>query len=227
MEPRFGHDFSRVRVHADLNAARSAEAVGAQAYTVGSSVAFAFGRYAPASRDGQRLLAHELAYVVQQRGSSPQIQRKPDPQRKSGVRFGYSVSVATLLDSDQLLLEFIKQYRGVTTDAEAAVVRKTEEWHWVQPRRVKQSDVDKGYVLISVDDLSVSTGTGEEKKERGEYFKGLSQTQRAAINIEKTASSGRRPNTASVTHSAQRPTTRRWQSTGKYFATNSSGSGRQ
>lgn len=66
MESRFGHDFSRVRVHTDPLAARSAEAVAAQAYTVGSDVVFGVGRYAPASRDGQRLLAHELAHVVQQ-----------------------------------------------------------------------------------------------------------------------------------------------------------------
>ena len=77
MEPRFGHDFSSVLVHADQPAARSAEAVGAQAYTVGSNVVFGSGRYAPAGRDGQRLLAHELAHVVQQRGLPTHIQRQP------------------------------------------------------------------------------------------------------------------------------------------------------
>lgn len=74
MEPRFGHDFSGVRVHTDQVAARSAESVAAQAYTVGSDVVFGAGRYAPASRDGQRLLAHELAHVQQQSG--PALQRQ-------------------------------------------------------------------------------------------------------------------------------------------------------
>ncbi len=67
MEPRFGHDFGRVRVHTDEKAAESARAVNALAYAVGNHVAFAPGRYAPATVPGRRLLAHELAHVVQQR----------------------------------------------------------------------------------------------------------------------------------------------------------------
>lgn len=66
MEQRFGHDFSRVRVHADSHAADSARAVNAHAYTVGSQIVFAQGQYAPANREGRRLIAHELAHVVQQ-----------------------------------------------------------------------------------------------------------------------------------------------------------------
>lgn len=69
MEPRFGHDFSRVRVHAGAGGAESAEAVGALAYTVGRDVVFGPGRYAPGTQEGRRLLAHELAHVVQQEGS--------------------------------------------------------------------------------------------------------------------------------------------------------------
>jgi hypothetical protein len=76
-EPRFGRDFSQVRVHADDRAAESAQGVGALAYAVGPHIAFARGRYAPASLTGQALLAHELAHVVQQADpSSPtQLQR--------------------------------------------------------------------------------------------------------------------------------------------------------
>jgi hypothetical protein len=70
MEQRFCYDFSRVRVHTDQRAAQSAAAVAAHAYTVGSDVVFGSGRYAPASRDGQRLLAHELTHVVQQQAGS-------------------------------------------------------------------------------------------------------------------------------------------------------------
>jgi len=65
-EPRFQHDFGRVRVHTDEKAAESARAVSALAYTVGSDVAFARGRHAPSSAEGRRLLAHELTHVVQQ-----------------------------------------------------------------------------------------------------------------------------------------------------------------
>jgi hypothetical protein len=67
MEPRFSHDFSNVRVHTDRQAAESARAVNALAYTVGSQIAFGRGRYAPESGTGRQLLAHELAHVVQQR----------------------------------------------------------------------------------------------------------------------------------------------------------------
>ena len=68
MEARLGHDFSRVRVHADARAASSAEAVSAQAYTVGRHVVFGYGAYRPATGEGRRLVAHELAHVVQQGG---------------------------------------------------------------------------------------------------------------------------------------------------------------
>ncbi|MEK6321047.1 MAG: DUF4157 domain-containing protein [Acidobacteriota bacterium] len=66
MEPRFGHDFSRVRVHADTRAAESARAVNALAYTVGNKVVLGEGQYAPRTIEGRRLMAHELAHTVQQ-----------------------------------------------------------------------------------------------------------------------------------------------------------------
>jgi len=65
MEPRFGHDFSDVRIHTDAKAAASADAVNAHAYTVGRNIVFANGRYSTGGGSPQ-LLAHELAHVVQQ-----------------------------------------------------------------------------------------------------------------------------------------------------------------
>ncbi|MCW3060660.1 MAG: Peptidoglycan-binding domain 1 protein [Capsulimonas sp.] len=76
MEPRFGHDFSQVRVHADVGAARSAGSVLARAYTVDNDIAFGAGEYQPGTADGQRLLAHELTHTIQQ-GAAPQVQRDP------------------------------------------------------------------------------------------------------------------------------------------------------
>jgi len=80
MEARFGADFRDVRIHRDAGAARAARALGAEAWTIGRDVSFAAGRYRPESPDGSRLLAHELAHVVQQRsaaaGPSPLVQRK-------------------------------------------------------------------------------------------------------------------------------------------------------
>jgi hypothetical protein len=68
MEPRFGHDFSAVRVHHDAQAAASARAVDARAYTVGNDIVFDAGRYDSNSDSGRQLLAHELAHTIQQRG---------------------------------------------------------------------------------------------------------------------------------------------------------------
>lgn len=76
MEPRFGHDFSQIRVHTDEQAVESAQAVNALAYTVGQDVVFGEGQYAPETIEGKRLLAHELTHVVQQSERLiPDIQR--------------------------------------------------------------------------------------------------------------------------------------------------------
>lgn len=63
---RARHDFSHVRIHADFKAAESSRAVGALAYTVGSHIVFGAGQHAPHSAIGRRLIAHELAHIVQQ-----------------------------------------------------------------------------------------------------------------------------------------------------------------
>ena len=66
MEASFGRSFEDVRVHTGGQASKSAESVGANAYTVGSNVVFREGQYNPSTPTGQRTLAHELAHVVQQ-----------------------------------------------------------------------------------------------------------------------------------------------------------------
>lgn len=76
MEARFGYDFSRVRVHDDARAARTAEGIDAAAFTVGEHIALAGGRSGPS---GERLLAHELAHVVQQGARGTRLQRKAEP----------------------------------------------------------------------------------------------------------------------------------------------------
>jgi uncharacterized protein DUF4157 len=81
MEPRFGHDFGHVRIHTDAEAAASAKAVNARAYTIGDHVTFAAGAYQPARETGRRLLAHELVHVVQQ-------QHVPAVGKEPSVRVG-------------------------------------------------------------------------------------------------------------------------------------------
>jgi len=74
MEAGFGRDLSDVQVHTDSSAAQSAAALNANAYTYGKDIYFAGGKYAPDSREGRRLLAHEIAHTVQQdRGATPGV----------------------------------------------------------------------------------------------------------------------------------------------------------
>ena len=77
MEQRFGHDFSRVRVHTGGAAEQSARDVNAHAYTVGHNVVFGAGQFAPGTHEGRWLISHELTHVVQQSGSD-------------GIRFDHS-----------------------------------------------------------------------------------------------------------------------------------------
>jgi hypothetical protein len=77
METRFGHDFSRVRIHADEQAAASAQAINAHAYTSGHNIVFGHGQYNPGAPSGRHLLAHELTHVVQQEDRASTVQRTP------------------------------------------------------------------------------------------------------------------------------------------------------
>src|SRR5215813_12203372 len=76
MEPRFGYDFSQVRVHTDAKAMESASSVNALAYTVGNNIVLGAGQSLSQSPSSQYVLAHELAHVIQQdnaRGGALQI----------------------------------------------------------------------------------------------------------------------------------------------------------
>ncbi len=102
MESRFGHDFGRVRVHADPAAARSARSLDARAYAVGEHVVFGGGEYVPERAAGRTVIAHELAHVIQQRRGgarggapdSPAMERAAEraarAARLAGGRFAVS-----------------------------------------------------------------------------------------------------------------------------------------
>ncbi|MDO8586988.1 MAG: DUF4157 domain-containing protein [Armatimonadota bacterium] len=74
-EPRFGYDFSSVRIHDDGRAAEAARAVSARAFTVGHDIVFGTGQHTSGAQVGKQLLAHELTHVMQQR--SRHVQRSP------------------------------------------------------------------------------------------------------------------------------------------------------
>lgn len=105
-EPRFGTDLGHVRVYTDAPAARSADAVGALAYTVGHQLVFGDGQYAPGSSSGRELIAHELAHVLQQGAGGRRLRRRP---RTDLLRVSISLADAQALsdadlDSSMLLL---------------------------------------------------------------------------------------------------------------------------
>lgn len=102
-EPRFGHDFSQVRVHTDAQAAESVERVNANAYSVGHDILFGAGRYEPVSPAGRRLLGHELTHVAQRdRYAASQahagkvtISERSDPAEREAARVGQQVAAGS------------------------------------------------------------------------------------------------------------------------------------
>jgi hypothetical protein len=94
MEPRFGHDFSKVRVHADVGAAESAGKINAAAYTVAQDIVFGAGKYAPRTAKGERLLAHELTHVVQQSRGQSSGAGVPQFITRSSSGEGFHISAA-------------------------------------------------------------------------------------------------------------------------------------
>lgn len=81
MEPRFGHDFGNVRIHADAKATESAGLLNAFAFTSGQDIVFGAGQYAPQTISGKKLLAHELTHVIQQRSVSRDVPQFADSKR--------------------------------------------------------------------------------------------------------------------------------------------------
>ncbi len=82
-EPKFGYDFSNVKVHTDTTAANSAQSINALAYTSGNNMVFNKGQYQPETNTGKKLLAHELTHVVQQGSLIKKVQRMESEEESS------------------------------------------------------------------------------------------------------------------------------------------------
>ncbi|MEQ9364356.1 MAG: DUF4157 domain-containing protein, partial [Leptospirales bacterium] len=112
-ESRMGEDFSDVRIHADADAARSAESIQAKAYTTGNDIVFGEGEYNPGSAEGKHLLAHELTHVVQQRGGAAgdgaKVQRKPVDSVNKGDQVINALDGITNYFSSQKILTIFEE----------------------------------------------------------------------------------------------------------------------
>ena len=107
MEPRFGTDFSDVRVHTGTKAGESARAVNALAYTVGNNIVFRPGQYTPSTQFGNKLIAHELSHVIQQRHSA----------------FGTPGAVGSRHASPPVIGWQLQRFAGCTHGQDAAIER--------------------------------------------------------------------------------------------------------
>jgi hypothetical protein len=147
-EPRFGHDFGRIRVHTDVSAAKSAALISARAYTVGRDLVFAEGQWQPSTADGKKLLAHELAHVMQQvpagarkaaisgtgsdresavgeqEAGSTVVQRQPT---KLALKFAGCTPAATMVDDPTAQLATALTFAQDLVDAAAAAIERNDK----------------------------------------------------------------------------------------------------
>lgn len=130
-EPRFGRDFSAVRIHTDSRAAESARAIGARAFAAGPDIAFESGEYSPGTSQGLRLLSHELTHVVQQSAAGPAftIQRQANEPRVHSGSSGPKINRGALdgYPTERWSEEIERQYK-IRGDFEiAAAIRRCRE----------------------------------------------------------------------------------------------------
>ena len=173
-EPLFGHDFSRVRVHADVRAAKSAQSLGALAYSVGHNVAFDAGRYAPATSAGMKLLAHELTHVVQQQAHlrTPIVQRKPAPAPGLGEEKANFPWLGRITDADPSSGFYESPTR---TSSKGSLKKGTRVW---VSARVNEGPANplSGWLKVWVQEGDRAFETGWVSNERISYLSKINQT---------------------------------------------------
>ncbi len=113
-EPRFGIDFSQVRVHSDSRAASLAKSLNARAFTIGRDVIFGVGQFSPGSRSEKQLLAHELTHVLQQNQTShiSSIRLHPSPSmiQRDRAKRSMSLNSAQIKKIETLWAKYKNKY---------------------------------------------------------------------------------------------------------------------
>jgi hypothetical protein len=118
-EPRFGYNFSEVRIHADGESAVVARGLNARAFTVGNDIAFGAGQYAPKSTEGQRLMAHELTHVAQQNNLASHSTENIKSKKFSLLK-GHSISKTPIIQRASTNIGGVTYY-STRPEAEAVV----------------------------------------------------------------------------------------------------------
>ncbi|MBS1911272.1 MAG: DUF4157 domain-containing protein [Bacteroidetes bacterium] len=173
-ENRMGADFSQVRIHNDTESAAMNRSLGARAFTHGSHIYFNRGEYAPASHEGKKLIAHELAHTMQQGAAGSLRMKREDDDGKHTKPVGrpYKVRITKPLKQAELADELMRQYPEVGKFT----------WRYFAP--VTAAQVRQGYCWIWVTDESIASFTPDEEKKIGEREKKLSKSGRKAIDDE-------------------------------------------
>lgn len=133
-EPRFGVDFSDVRIHNNERAAAAAQSIGALAYTSGNNIVFGRGQFVPETQQGLRLIAHELTHVIQQANSSapPAIYRQVGPEeRVSRRRIVYLDNdvIGAVVDGNKVVADALLAMRASGTDIRMSRYNYVETSH--------------------------------------------------------------------------------------------------
>ncbi len=167
-EPRFGRDFSAVRVHQGPGAAEEARSVSARAFTHGQDVVFGPGEYSPGSGDGRRLITHELAHVAQQAGTPGRapadrtgvLRRQPDPMAVD------KMSPATPRDPKKVtLVDYV-----IVDCAENAIRFYTDQGIFPYPLTYEGAIPDGVFTAaVSVEGNKVLFDFGEQAEEEGSF----------------------------------------------------------
>ena len=175
-EPRFGRDLSQVRVHTNTEAAQSARAVNALAYTQGPNVVFGEGQYQPSSPSGLRLFAHELTHVTQQGYAAPLESKTNDNSMQVPSGFIQRNEVPSAPQPSQ----------AVTPET---LIQQWLDQHQFAPP-VSQPEKEEPHVLLNGEDMTISDAVklaADALKQPPELVKSVITAQ-LALPIAKSAS---------------------------------------
>ncbi|MEO6774558.1 MAG: DUF4157 domain-containing protein, partial [Kofleriaceae bacterium] len=148
-EGSLGTDLADVRIHTGSASVSAAAAVGAKAYALGNDIHFGAGHYAPSSESGQRLLAHEVAHTVQQRGGSPTRQHKLEVS-SSGDHFE--------LEADRAADAMMTGSAMVVGSGGRSIQREEEE------KEKEESESGNSQASVTVGDKTTTYGVSKDGK---------------------------------------------------------------